>query len=308
MVNASTAFLFPGQGSQHAGMLARLLDHDVGRAACAEAQQVLDRDLRDLDSLEALAGTEAAQIALLIAGVAGARVLEEAGIAPAFVAGHSVGAFAAATHARVLDFSDALRLVALRGHSMAQAYAEGYGMAAVAGVRENLLMEWIDATNRRGARLYLANRNTPTQFTVSGSDADLDALIDYARRHGASKAVRLAVAVPSHSPFMSPVAETMRKALRDVPLHAPRFPYAANRSARILDDAAAIADDLADGVEYPVRWHEITIALYERGVRFFVEMPPGDVLTRLTDAAFDDARAVAVESTGIETIRAMAPP
>lgn len=301
------AFLFPGQGSQRAGMLANLNDDAIGAAVRDEAQAVLGHDLAQIDTAQALAGTQATQLALLIAGVAGARQLEHAGMVPAFVAGHSVGAFAAAVHAHALRFADALNLVALRGNTMAAAYPQGYGMAAIAGVPESTLQTWIDSARSTGAIVYLANRNAARQLTVSGSVADLDALIEHARTHGASKAARLNVATPSHSILMAGVATQMQAALNDIRLTEPRMPVATNRNARIVTSACAIAEDLAAGVAHPVLWHEINCALHERGVRVCIEMPPGAVLTQLARAAFDDVRAFALDATDAATLRRILP-
>ncbi len=290
--------MFPGQGAQYAGMLAELRTDPITAATFDEAQGALGRDLATLDTAEALASTQATQIALLIVGVANARRLEHHGMVPAHVAGHSVGAFAAATHARVFTLAEALRLVELRGRLMAQAYPQGYGMAAISGVPEQRVQSWTAAATACGATLHVANHNAPDQFTVSGADADLTALIEQARAHGA-RASRLAVAVPSHSPLMQDVAVQMQDALRRVSANDPRFPCVANHSARVLTHARSIIDDLAQGVALPVLWHEATCALYERGVRMFVEMPPGDALTRLAQAAFGDARAVALQMVGV---------
>ncbi|MDR3389941.1 MAG: acyltransferase domain-containing protein [Rudaea sp.] len=298
----SIAFLFPGQGAQRAGMLARVRNDPIAAATFDEAQDVLGRDLATLDTAAALAGTQATQTALLIAGIAGARQLEHQGIIADYVAGHSVGAFAAAAHAQVFSFADALRLVELRGCAMAQAFPHGYGMAVIAGEPESSVQTWIDVAAARGATLYISNRNAPDQLAVSGADADLAWLIGQARAHGARTATRLAVAVPSHSPLMCGVAAQLRDALRSIKLDNPRMPYVANHSARVLSDARAIADDLAEGVARHVLWHEATTALFERGVRTFVEMPPGDTLTRLAQAAFSEARAVALETAGLEGV------
>jgi malonate decarboxylase epsilon subunit len=285
-------------------MLAQLRDDPIAAATLNEAQKILGRNPSELDSVTALAGTQATQLALLIAGVASARRLEHHGIAPAYVAGHSVGAFAAAVHAHALRFADALRLVQLRGGAMAQAHPQGFGMAAIAGVSEQTLQLWIDAAKSHGTTLYPANRNAPDQFTVSGADADLAALITHARTHGA-RAVRLAVATPSHSPLMAAVAAQMQDAIQSIPMYGPRMPYVANHTARVLVDLRAIGADLAQGVAHPVLWHEATCALYERDVRVFVEMPPGDTLTRLAQAAFPDARALALDTAGLPGLRAL---
>jgi malonate decarboxylase epsilon subunit len=299
------AALFPGQGSQRPGMLAALRADATCAAVLDEAGAVLGCDPLQLDTEDALTGTHAAQIALLIAGVASARMLERHEIVPNYVAGHSVGAFAAAVHAHVLDFAAALRLVDLRGQEMGREFPRGYGMAAIAGVPEMVVRRWIDQAVARGATLFLANRNAERQFTISGAERDLDELMAQARQHGASAAVRLAVPVPSHSPLMSAVADRLRAALQSVQLRTARFPFGANRSARLLTDSNAIANDLAEGVAHPVRWHEITTALHERGVGLFLEMAPGDTLTLLAQSAFPDSRAVAVENVGIAGLRAL---
>ncbi len=284
-------------------MLGRLRDDPSDSALYREAQTVLGRDLGELDTAEALSGTEAAQIALFITAIASARALERNGIDAAYVAGHSVGAFAAAVVTGVLSFRDALHIVALRGHAMARARPTGFGMAAVIGVPEKTLQSWIDAATSRGATLYLTNRNALRQFAVSGANSDLDALIEFARSHGASKAMRLSVAVPSHSPLLADVVPVLQQALKTIALSEPRIPYASNHSARLLRGAKSIADDLAENVAHPVRWSEIMTALYERGVRTFIEMQPGDVLTKLAQSSFDDVRAFSLDATDAADLR-----
>ena len=284
-------------------MVTRLRDDPKNITLLDEARTVLGRDLGELDTADALTGTEAAQIALFIAAVANARSLERNGIEAAFVAGHSVGAFAAAVIAGVVGFRDALAIVALRGHAMAHARPSGFGMAAIIGVPQSTLQTWIDAATQRGATLYLTNRNAARQFAVSGANADLDALVQFARSHGASKAMRLAVAVPSHSPLMAEVVPKLRAALKKISLEDPRIPYASNHTARLLRDAESVVDDLAENAAHPVRWSEIMTALYERGVRSFVEMQPGDVLTKLTQSSFDDVRAFSLETTSVAQLR-----
>ena len=283
-------------------MLAKLRDESIGRATLDEASGVLGRDPLELDDAQAQTGTWATQVGLLIVGVASARVLAAEGLLCNFVAGHSVGAFAAAVHAQALRFDDALRLVALRATSMASAFPHGYGMAAITGLPEHTLQEWIDDARGRGASLYLANRNATRQFTISGAVEDLDAFVEHARRHGASKATRLPVAVPSHSPLMNGVAALMQTAIGEVDVADARIPFATNRRARIEANGHEVAQDLALGVAHPVLWHEIACALYERGVRTFVEMAPGDVLSGIARNTFADIRALSASQTGLAAL------
>jgi malonate decarboxylase epsilon subunit len=286
-------------------MLARQRDDAIGAATYADAETLLGYPLATLDSAEALSGTEATQMALLVCAVADARRLANSGVVADFVAGHSIGAFAAAVCAEALDFTDALRLVAIRGRAMNDAQPHGFGMAAIVGVPENTVQQWIDAITICGGTLYLTNRNAVRQFAVSGADADLDTLIDIARKNGANKAMRLAVAVPSHSPLMQSVVPKLRTAIDAMRVRAPRIPYASNHTARLIRDAAGVADDLVENVAQPVRWSDLMHALYERGVRTFVETRPGDVLTKIVQSSFDDVRAFALESTALPDVLAV---
>ena len=294
----SVAFLFPGQCSQRPGMLHDLPEHLVARDMISRATVVLGCDVLDLDSPDALGSTVAAQLALLVTGVTAARVLVEEGGMPDFVAGHSVGAFAAAVVAGVLDYPDALRLVDLRARAMQEAYPRDYGMGVVVGLDERTVSGLAAETGTPKAPVYAAIVNAPLQVSVSGADGALERVLDLAREHGAHRVRRLAVPTPSHTPLMAPVAAKLEKALADVPVNPPAVPYLSNVGGRALRDAEKIRDDLATSVERPVRWHEATTLLFELGVRLFVELPPSRVLTDLATAAFPEARAVAVADAG----------
>jgi malonate decarboxylase epsilon subunit len=297
----SVAFLFPGQGSQYPGMLHELPDHPVVHAAIRRATEVLGRDALDLDTPEALNSTAAVQLALLIAGTTTARALITEGGHADFVAGHSVGAFAAAVIAGTLTFEDAMHLVDLRARSMQAAYPNGYGMCALIGLEERTVSQLAAAVHSPEAPVFAANVNAPLQVSISGADDALEGLMSLARARGARRVSRLAVSTPSHTPLMAPVATELSRALTKVPLHPPDVPYVSNVGARALRDPEAISDDLARSVECPVRWHDATTLLFELGARLFVEMPPGDVLTRLAEVAFPEARCVAVDGGGFES-------
>ncbi|MCA1688773.1 MAG: malonate decarboxylase subunit epsilon [Actinobacteria bacterium] len=295
----SVAFLFPGQGSQRPGMLHDLPDHPAARGMTSQATEVLGRDVLDLDTPEALGSTIAAQLALLVVGATAARILVEEGGGPDFVAGHSVGAFAAAVAAGALAYPDALRLVDLRARAMQKAYPRGYGMGVVVGLDERTMSRLAAESGTPKAPVHAANVNAPLQVGVSGAEDAMERVLDLAREHGARRAHRLAVPTPSHTPLMAPVAAELRSALADVPMDLPTVPYLSNVGGRALRDPEEIRDDLARSVERPVRWHDATTLLFELGVRLFVELPPGRVLTDLATAAFPEARAVAVADAGV---------
>ncbi|MBS7543983.1 malonate decarboxylase subunit epsilon [Ancylobacter oerskovii] len=280
----STALLFPGQGSQMPGMLAGLPPHPAVAATLEEASDRLGRRWQELDTEAALAGTEAAQLGLLVAGVAAARALAAEGRHVDAVLGHSVGAFAAAVAAECLDFADALRLVSARGSLMSGLFPSGYGMAAILGLPARRV-ERLVAESRGAGDLYLSNYNAPRQIVVSGSDAALELLCRLAVQAGARKAERLAVVVPSHCPLLAPVAEALARVARDIPFRAPRLVYASARRARVLGAAEAVAEDLVRNVAEPVRWHDAMELLVERGVNEVLQAPPGRVLADLVGEA-----------------------
>lgn len=295
-----TALLFPGQGSQRPGMLAGLPDHPAVAETLDEAAAALGRDWRALDAAEALAAPEGAQLALVVSGVAAARVLVAEGAEIDVVAGHSVGAFPAAVAAGTLGFADALRLVGLRGRLMAECRPSGYGMVAILGLRERAVRELVERASEAG-ELFVANRNAETQIVVSGAELALGRVSELARAAGARKTERLKVASPSHCPLVGPVADALEREMASIQLAAPRIPYVSARRARLIQDAAAIGEDLARNVAEPVLWRDAARLLRELGVEVLIETPPGSTLIDLAAESWPDARAIALDRTPIGT-------
>jgi malonate decarboxylase epsilon subunit len=252
-----------------------------------------------LDSEAALASTVAVQLSLLIAGVAIARALREEALAIDSTAGLSVGAFSAAVACGALQFDDALRLVKLRGECMEQAYPHGYGMAVIDGLDERQVIEVVNRVGGADAELYIANINAPRQIVVSGADRSLVAAGAIAREMGARRAERLAVSVPSHCPLLDSVADRLAAATQAVAFDEPRVAYVDNCRARVHYDATGIREDLIHNVAHTVRWHDSVTVLYELGVRLFIEPPPGQVLSRLVQQAFEDARTLTLDGTSL---------
>lgn len=259
-------FTFPGQGAQRPGMLAAIPDRE---AILSQARAVLGNEVEALDSAGSLKHTRAVQLCLLIAGVAWARELQRQGVNPQIVSGLSIGAFPAAVIAGALDFASALRLVALRGDLMEQAYPEGYGLTAIMGLtrpRVEALMQ--------GHEVYLANLNAETQIVIAGRDEAMAEVAQLALQAGASKAQRLAVSVPSHCALLDKPAAALATAFADVTLTRPQCAYLSGSTARVLWDPQRIADDLAMNMARTVHWQEAMIAADERDARLAIEMPP----------------------------------
>jgi malonate decarboxylase epsilon subunit len=295
----TVAFLFPGQGSQSAGLLHHLPAHSEVTRTIQEASAVLGLDIAALDNAEALQSTAAVQQALLIAGVATARALMAEQVQPAAVAGMSIGAFGAAVACGTLSFADALPLVHMRGELMQTAFPSGFGLAAIEGLGEVQVEGIVERVRTSAFPAYVANINAPRQIVVAGSDAALDAVIAKARQQGARRAERLAVSVPSHCPLLQPVADRLEQLMARLPLRPPALTYVSNRGGRALYDAEAIRRDLATNVAHPVRWYDALEVLRELGAKLFLEMAPGHVSTHLVAKLFPDVRAVSIADQGL---------
>jgi malonate decarboxylase epsilon subunit len=179
-------------------------------------------------------------------------------------------------------------------------------MAAIIGLDEHQVAAIVERVGGARAQLYIAGINAPTQIVVSGADRALDAALETARRTGARRAERLAVTVPSHCPLLDPVARRLAAAMAAVEMHDPQRPYVSNRRARVVLDAEGVRDDLIHNVANTVRWHDSVTVLYELDVRLFIEPPPGQVLSRLVQQAFTEARAIAVEDVQLDSVLLLA--
>lgn len=283
-------FTFPGQGPQYPGMLQQLPDGD---AWLAQASDILGEDARQLDTAGALQHTRAVQLSLLISGVAWASHLAAQQLTPDFVSGLSIGAFPAAVVAGALDFTDALRLVALRGELMEQAYPQGYGLTAIIGLTQYQLEPLLGDS-------FLANINDRLQMVVAGSEQAMAATAQRALAAGAQKAQRLAVSVPSHCALLQQPAEKLAAAFSSVSVKRPRVAYLSGSTGRVIWQPERIVQDLAFNMANTVRWHEAMGAANERDVGLALEMPPGAVLTGLTRKTLCRGEALSLEQGGVD--------
>ncbi|HWK23614.1 MAG TPA: malonate decarboxylase subunit epsilon [Ureibacillus sp.] len=295
-----SAFLFPGQGSQYEGMLNDLPDDPVVKEILEASCEILNTRLELLHSKKALSTTKAVQQCLLISSVSTYKLFEKEGLYPSYVAGHSVGAFGAATASGVITFEEALKLVTLRGELMENTCDEGYGMAVVLGLDEYQITEIVNKLFLESEPVYVSNRNAPTQVTLSGSLIGLQKVLDYVKTHGATAAHFLNVSTPSHCPLFNSVSEELLKELDKLELRRPKIPISSNSTSRLLMQADAVKEDLAKSICHPVRWHDAVNLLFETGTRLFVEMPPGEVLTKLAQHAFSEVRTMSISKNSIE--------
>ncbi|EBR7913130.1 acyltransferase domain-containing protein, partial [Salmonella enterica] len=211
------------------------------------------------------------------------------------VSGLSIGAYPAAVVAGALDFSDALKLVALRGDLMEQAYPHGYGLTAIMGLTLPQVESLVE-----GSGTWIANLNAETQIVIAGTDEAMAGVAKRALAKGASKAHRLAVSVPSHCELLAEPAQKLAAAFSNVTLSRPRCAYLSGSTGRVLWQPEKIADDLAMNMARTVRWQEAVISANEREARLAIEMPPGGVLTCLTRQAAWEGESVSLERNGVE--------
>jgi malonate decarboxylase epsilon subunit len=295
-----TVFLFPGQGSQKAGMLSSYsTDDPIVAQAFVDTASVLGQEAVGLDTAERLASTVYVQLSLLLNGVISARRLQAKGVQPDYVAGHSVGAFSAAVICGVLTLPEALKLVHTRATLMEKAYPKGYGMAAFTGISAISMSKMLQSYEE----LYLSNINAVDQQVVSGKVADLQMLMVQLERRGwVRKAQMLKTAVPSHCPLLLEVSMEMKVHLDQVTARKPVMPYAANCTGRLLSAASDIKTDLYGSLCRTLRWYDATTLLYELGSRIFIEMAPSGVLEKIAVSSFPEANVLALEPDTMERI------
>jgi [acyl-carrier-protein] S-malonyltransferase len=299
----TTAFVFPGQGSQTVGMGKALADaFPSAGAVFEEVDTALGERLSDIiwnGPAETLTLTENAQPALMAVSLATMRVLEnEAGVDlkrdAAFVAGHSLGEYSALAAARALSVADAARLLRIRGLAMQKAVPVGQGaMAALIGLEIGDVKS-IAAEAGSAGICAAANDNGGGQVVLSGEKLAVERAVEAAKARGAKRAMLLPVSAPFHCSLMQPAAEAMAEALAKVKVSPPVVPLVANVLARPISDPSEIVKSLVAQVTGTVRWRESVQFMAQAGVTTFYEVGAGKVLTGLNKRIADAATAASI--------------
>jgi [acyl-carrier-protein] S-malonyltransferase len=281
------AFLFPGQNSQYAGMGRDLAEKfPVARRTFDEADEALGFSISKLcfeGPEEQLKLTEFQQPAICAVSVAALRVLAEKGIAPAFVAGHSLGEYAANVAAGSIPFADAVRTVRHRGRFMQEAVPAGQGaMAAVLGLSSADTAKACEDTAAETHNIVsAANFNSPEQTVISGAAPAVERAAELCKQRGAKRVVMLQVSAPFHCALMQPAQDRLAELLHALTFSAPRVPVAVNVDAALVTDPNQLREALIRQVTGAVRWVDSIRLLIAQAPTHFIEVGPGTVLTGL---------------------------
>lgn len=285
----TTAFTFPGQGSQEVGMGKDFAEkYAIARETFEQADDILGFSLSKMcwDGIaEDLNQTINTQPAIYVTSIAILRVLqqESPSAKPAWVAGHSLGELTALTASGAMSFEEGVTLVRTRGRLMQQAGEDSPGaMAALLALDTDKVNELCaKVSDETGKVVVLANDNCPGQIVVSGENDAIDRLIEIAPEAGARRAVKLAVSIAAHSPLMASASDAFKEALNATTFSEPQIPVYGNVSATPLQTVSEIRDELNNQLTHSVRWTESMQGIIAAGAETFVEIGSKDVLSGL---------------------------
>ena len=311
--NDPVAIVFPGQGSQQPGMGRLVFEHsEAARRVFQEASDLAGMDVAEIcieGDAEVLSETTYTQPAVLTTSVAFLSAMHEKlsevgrSIRPRLFGGHSLGLFSAAVATEALTFRDSMLVVLERSKLMSR-FNEGrpVGMASIIGLDGELVQQICEtATLSPASRVDVANHNLDTQTVISGDVSALERAMDRAHELQ-GRVIRLKVKVSSHTPLHNEQAEEFAQLIRDVPMRDPVRPIVSNRTSELLHTAEDLREEFSQQLRSPVFWSDNVRQMTNQGVRTFVEVGPGHVLSRLVRRTAKNVTAVSLNDAEVEPI------
>ena len=299
------ALLFPGQGSQHVGMGKRIAEiSQAARQIFAQADEALGFRISRVcfegteEELEDTVNTQPAILTTSLAYLAYLRErLAEMGrrLRPSLMAGHSLGQFSAAVASDSLDFSDGLRLVQERGRIMAEwARERPGGLVTVLGLNDRAVRQVCREASPEG-KVGVAVLNGPGQTVISGEAGPLQRAMQLARERG-GRVLRLPISVPGHTPLMRDAAREMSRFISSLSFRDPNPPIVSNISAKLLTTADEVREELSNQICAAVQWARCVVAMANEGAGSFVEVGPGQALSKLVRRIKGDVEVFGAEN------------
>ena len=300
------AYLFPGQGSQSVGMGYALTEKfsdykEIFDNTLGEADEILGLSLSEIiknGPAEKLKETEVTQPALLTVSTAMGRWLNSIGLKSSMTLGHSLGEYSALVHAGAIEFSDALKIVQLRGRLMQNAVPKGEGgMAALVGAQKETAEKLCKTVSEKtGEVLEVSLINSPAQIVISGSTKAIDEAVNKAREFRVRRIVKLEVSGPFHCSLLKSAGERLRSALDDIQIKAPTIPVISNVTGKPESSPEEIRDNLVRQVYQTVLWNDCVQYASNQGIDAYMEVGSGSVLTGILKKILPDSACTALDT------------
>ena len=290
------AFTFPGQGSQRPGMGKPWVNHESWELV-TEASEIAGRDVGDLllnADAETLKDTRNAQLTTFVSSLMVLDAVERLGFEPSLCAGHSLGEYTALTANGALGFDDGLRLVIERASAMHDAGTKSPGvMSAVLGLDD----EQVETACRRAdSDVWVANFNAPGQVVIAGSPTGVQLASEHAKEMGAKRIMALPVSGAFHTPLMAPARDRLREAIAAAKPRDSDVPIVSNVDAKAHSHGNEWTTLLSAQLSSPVRWKQCLQTMFESGIKDFVELGPGGVLTGMAKRTIESARTLSIST------------